>query len=165
MLQAPQEEISTLSSTSCRAWISADPFAVWTQGSPSVRSVPTPRITAVPFLSWRASLQVLPILLLLLLFATWCLSGNDVPLNLPFQRYKIQSSVSMVYRPGLLFLKNSIPSIGILLLRWTGPAGAFISCEMKHWKWVLHSSILVCLTNSSSLKTFTLSQLVHIPKS
>lgn len=84
MLQAPQEEISTLSSTSCRAWISADPFAVWAQGSPSVRSVPTPRITAVSFLSWRASLQVLPILLLLLLFATWCLLGNDVPLKSPF---------------------------------------------------------------------------------
>lgn len=168
MLQAPKEEISTFCSTSCWAWISADPFAVWAQGSPSVRSVPTPRITAVPFLRWCvppgfANIIVDVVVCDMMPFRKWCTPAVSL-----CQGYKIRCT-GMMYRLGLLFLKNSILSIGILLLRWIGPAGAFISCEMKHWEWALHSSILVSLTNSSSLKTFTVSQLcvplVHTLKS
>lgn len=50
-----------------------------------VRSVPTPRIPQSHF-QGDASLQVLPILLLLLLFATWCLLGNDVLMKSPIAK-------------------------------------------------------------------------------
>lgn len=169
MLRAPKEEISTLSSTSCRAWIGADPFAVWTQGSPSGEVGSNTENTTVPFSRWRvppgfANIIVAVVVCDLMPSRKWC--TDEVS---HCQGYKIRCPVGMMYRPGLLFLKNSILSIGVLLLRWIGPAAAFISCEMKHWEWALYSSILVCLTNSSSLKTFTVSQLcvplVHTLKS
>lgn len=90
-------------------------------------------------------------------FQKWCTFKVSL-----CESYKIRCPISMMYWLRLLFLKNSILGIAILLLRWIGSAGALISCEMKHWEWVLHSSSLMYLVNSSSLKTLTVSQL-YVP--
>ena len=49
------------------------------------------------------------------------------------------------------FLKNYVFLIGVLL-KWVGPSSGFISCKMRHWVWVVDSSSLGYLTNSSFLE-------------